>query len=89
MNVSGDTIYSMYKQEKYANRKLDPQKKKSVYTVEPVLRSPGLSGHLCITAMVTRSQIFSHTNALWSALAVTCLTRITASQQFAYESLYT
>ena len=31
MNVSGDTIYSMYKQEKYANRKLDPQKKKSVY----------------------------------------------------------
>ena len=31
-------------------------------TMEPVLRSPGLSGHLCITAMVTRSQIFSHTN---------------------------
>ena len=31
-------------------------------TVEPVLRSPGLSGHLCITAMDTRSQIFSHTN---------------------------
>ena len=32
------------------------------YTVEPVLQSPGLSGHLCITAMFTRSQIFSHTN---------------------------
>ena len=32
MNVSGGTIYSMYKQEKYANRKLDPQKKKSVYS---------------------------------------------------------
>ena len=31
-------------------------------TVEPVLRSPGLSGHLCITTMDTRSQIFSHTN---------------------------
>ena len=30
MNVSGGTIYSMYKQEKYANKKLDPQKKKSV-----------------------------------------------------------
>ena len=32
MNVSGGTIYSMYKQEKYTNRKLDPQKKKSVYS---------------------------------------------------------
>ena len=31
-------------------------------TVEPVLRSPGLSSHLYITAMDTRSQIFSHTN---------------------------
>ena len=30
MNVSGGTIYSIYKQEKYVNRKLDPQKKKSV-----------------------------------------------------------
>ena len=27
MNVSGGTIYSMYKQEKYVNKKLDPQKK--------------------------------------------------------------
>ena len=34
MNVSGGTIYSMYKQEKYTNRKLDPQKKKSVYIVD-------------------------------------------------------
>ena len=31
-------------------------------TVEPVLWSPGLSGHLYITATVTRSQIFTHTN---------------------------
>ena len=32
MNVSGGTIYSMYNQEKYVNKKLDPQKK-SVYIV--------------------------------------------------------
>ena len=32
MNVSGGTIYSMYKQEKYVNKKLDPQKKKNVYS---------------------------------------------------------
>ena len=31
MNVSGGTIYSMYKQENYINKKLDPQKKKSVH----------------------------------------------------------
>ena len=33
MNVSGGTIYSMYKQEKYANKKLDSQKKKSVHFI--------------------------------------------------------
>ena len=32
MNVSGGTIYSIYKQEKCVKRKLDPQKKKSVYS---------------------------------------------------------
>ena len=32
MNVSGGTIYSMYKQEKYVNKKLDPQKK-SVHSI--------------------------------------------------------
>ena len=32
MNVSGGTIYSMYKQEKYVNKKLDPQKMKSVHS---------------------------------------------------------
>ena len=33
MNVSGGTIYSMYKQEKYVNKKLDPQKKSIHSTV--------------------------------------------------------
>ena len=34
MNVSGGTIYSIYIQEKYVNKKLDPQKKKNVYIVD-------------------------------------------------------
>ena len=33
MNVSGGTIYNMYKQEKYVNKKLDPQKKKSAHSI--------------------------------------------------------
>ena len=33
MNVSGGTIYSMYKQEKYVNKKLDLQKKSVHSTV--------------------------------------------------------
>ena len=41
-------------------------------TVEPVLWSPGLSGHLCITAMVMRSQIFSHT---MTVCIVVCIKR--------------
>ena len=33
-----------------------------------VEQSPELSGHLCITAIVTRSQIFSHTNVAMHVL---------------------
>ena len=52
MNVSGGTTYSMYKQEKYANRKLDPQKKKSVYIVDKDAKT--VRGHVAQLITLTK-----------------------------------